>query len=648
MKAPNPQHTLVCATCGADSAISCSSDGGQTWNQISLIDTRISDITDIVSPAPATAFILTLNSQTLKQSLWRTTDNGITWDRIFCSSLAGVDNLKLVRAGPQTGDAPPAIIVSGQKSNSPAIWTSNDNGQNFTWHLAPCSTDTLAIVDGKSWFVSAFDGSKNLIYATHNGGNFYTAPVEAGSVTLTALAASPNYQNDRTLLAGNMVGQVYLSQDNGLSFNPVGQPLPLNAGVGKINLTFDSKFIENKIIYADTDAKAAAGARDRIFRFTIGQSTGWLSLCSSLPDNAIVKQLFCANDGTLYAVNTEPVVNADLKGGAVRTLNPTSSSPTLETILAGLDDTVFLSKMSGCGNQLWAIDEKNMRVMTFADNLTSPVTLISPDDKAAGVENSTLDLKWQAVNTATLYEWQVSDNTGFTGIPAGLTGTSDAASTRPAGLVPAAGYYWRVRVSKPLLSRWSDTRSFNTILGGTDIAPSLTVPAAGTKTPVRPLFQWSTIASADKYDLMVAKDASFGKPVIEKTGNNAISSNAWESDVILENDTTYYWRVKARNAASFGTWSAVSAFVTESPVLTTAPPENSQAFAAQQTATEMPPQQTQIVSTVIIQTQTANTPQAITVNLNIPPWIMYVGILLLAVVIIMLALLVVNATRHKR
>jgi hypothetical protein len=36
------------------------------------------------------------------------------------------------------------------------------------------------------------------------------------------------------------------------------------------------------------------------------------------------------------------------------------------------------------------------------------------------------------------------------------------------------------------------------------------------------------------------------------------------------------------------------------------------------------------------------------VNLNIPPWIMYVGILLLAVVIIMLALLVVNATRHKR
>ena len=288
--------------------------------------------------------------------------------------------------------------------------------------------------------------------------------------------------------------------------------------------------------------------------------------------------------------------------------------------------------------------------MTFIDSLTLPLTF-SPEDKAAGLQTTALNLKWQTNNAATMYEWQISDNTGFTGLPAGLTGTTDASSVRATGLNSAAAYYWRVRISKPMLSRWSDTRSFNTMLGGSNNTPSLAIPAAGAKTPVRPLFQWTTIDSADKYDLLVAKDANFDKPVIDKTGDNAISASAWEADISLHNDTTYYWKVKARNDISFGTWSAVSAFVTEAPVLTTFPPENSPVLEPRPAIIETPvtqtQTQTQIVSTVIIQPQSANTPQAINVNLNIPPLIIYGGILLLAAIVIMLALLVVNSARHK-
>jgi photosystem II stability/assembly factor-like uncharacterized protein len=646
---PQGQNRFYTATCGADSAFSCSNDSGRTWDQLSLIDTKISEIFDIITPAPSIVCILTLNSQTQKHSLWRTLDNGRSWDRIFCTGTAAADSFKLVRSGPQYGAAPPTIIVTGLKGNVPAIWTSNDYGQTFVWHPCPYNIDTMAIIDAGNWFISTSDSSKNLIYSTHNGGYLYSAPVEAGNITLNALIASPDYQNDKIILAGTNAGQVFLSQDNGLSFTMIGQQLPLTSALGKISLAFDNKFSENKIIYASTDAKSVVGSKERIFRFTVGQSSAWLSIYASLPDNSIIKQLICGNDGTLYAVNSMPVVNADLKGGVVRTLNPTTSSPAFETILPGLDDTVTLTKISSSANQLWAIDSKNTRVLTFIDSLAAPVVLISPDDKAAGLETTALNLKWQACSDATMYEWQISDNTGFTGIPASQTGTSDVSSARLTGLNPAAVYYWRVRVSKPFLSRWSDTWSFNTILGGTNVAPAIAVPAAGAKTPLRPLFQWSIIASADKYDLLVAGDTSFAHPVIDKTGDNAVSCNAWESDIILENDTTYYWKVKARNASNVGAWSPVSAFITEPRMVTPTTPENARAMTIQQTTKDPLPQQTQIVSTVILQQQpAASPPQAITINFNIPPWLMFSGLLLLTAVVIILALLVVTATRQKR
>jgi len=72
------------------------------------------------------------------------------------------------------------------------------------------------------------------------------------------------------------------------------------------------------------------------------------------------------------------------------------------------------------------------------------------------------------------------------------------------------------------------------MLGGTNVVPVLSVPAAGAKTTVKPIFQWNTINSADKYDLLVATDTAFDNIVIDKTGDNAVDSNAWESDILLK------------------------------------------------------------------------------------------------------------------
>ena len=125
-------HKAYAVTCGMGSAFSYSGDGGLNWNQISLIDTKISDIPDIATPSATTTFMLTFNSANLIHSLWRTTDSSSTWDRIFCGSYSDINSMDLVKTIPQYGTDSPVIFVAGQKNSNPVIWKSNDNGQNFT------------------------------------------------------------------------------------------------------------------------------------------------------------------------------------------------------------------------------------------------------------------------------------------------------------------------------------------------------------------------------------------------------------------------------------------------------------------------------------------------------------------------------------
>ena len=162
--------------------------------------------------------MLTFNNTNLKQSLWRTADGGATWDRVLCSSVSGFDSLNLIRPVPQYSAGSPVIIIAGQANGNPVIWISADNGQNITGRTAPCNIDTLAIVDSSTWFLSGYDGSKGQVYQTADGGNTYTLPTETGLQPLAAIALSPSYGQDKTILAGNIVGQVFISQDNGANF----------------------------------------------------------------------------------------------------------------------------------------------------------------------------------------------------------------------------------------------------------------------------------------------------------------------------------------------------------------------------------------------------------------------------------------------
>ncbi len=550
-----------------------------SYNQLSLIATEISNIVDLASSPNYsqhnTLFMLTLGSE---HSLWRSLNSGARWERVFTTTLANVDSVNLIELSPQYGNVSQVVFLAGISNSNPAIWKSTDNGQNFTCRSAPFPIDIWAVVNDNTLFAGSFDAINNrgLIYSTTDSGLTYSTPVVASDHPLNSIALSPNYQQDKTILIGSNDGWVYRSNDNGASF----EPLPADATspplTGNISVAFDLRFSSNSTAYAASDTLDSD-----TYRFIIGKSNEWQGIDSTLPAGGMLGQLRVSADGTLYAINSQLVDTATKEGGMERCLNPSYSlGPTFETVTLGLDDDASLAGLWLSGNKLWSVDTANTRLMTFTDSLAVPVILISPPDQAPGIDTRNVTLEWRSASGTTKYEWQLDYNTDFSGAP--FEDDTQANSVRlPKQLELATTYYWRVRVTEPLLSPWSAIGSFTTSLGSSVIAPDLRSPGAGAKSvELRPIFQWSALAGADSYELSVATDVAFVNPIIKRT----LPATAWQSDISLDYDTTYYWKVRASGSNSYSAWSAVSAFITEpSSELTPPSPSESSSPSAELT-----------------------------------------------------------------
>jgi photosystem II stability/assembly factor-like uncharacterized protein len=567
-------------TSGADSAFSYTTDGGITWNQTSLINTTLSDIVD---PAPSpnsqdnAMFMLTFGSG--EDSLWRNLNGGTTWERVLSSSLADIDTIDRVRLPPQYSSDNQIVFIAGTSNGNEAIWKSTDNGQTFGRRIVPFPIDAWAVVDNTTLFIGSFDAATNtgLVYRTTNSGSTYSEGAVAGSQSLNSIALSPDYGKDETIQVGNKDGWVFWSEDNGISFEALGEQLPeliADSDSNSITVAFDPKFSNNNTVYAASHCrKTLVGDSSAIYRFIIGKSDSWENIDS--PAGGMIGQLLTSPDSTLYAINSKA------NGGMERCLNPTYPlGPTFETVTKGLDDGATLIGLWLCDNQLWSIDSSHTSLMSYTDSLAQPVILTSPRDKAAGVgtiinytiKNATID--WETLEGAIEYKWQLNYDTDFSSDSVPFEGDTRASSAQLPALDPVTTYYWRVRATEPVLSRWSDKWSFTTSFGTEAYAPELDSPqAAAIGVPVKPIFQWSAIAGADGYELVVSTEADIHNPTILKTGTYALPTTAWQANIELNYNTTYYWKVRAVSSNTYSPWSAVSAFTTEPPPSLLSTPE---------------------------------------------------------------------------
>ncbi len=79
----------------------------------------------------------------------------------------------------------------------------------------------------------------------------------------------------------------------------------------------------------------------------------------------------------------------------------------------------------------------------------------------------------------------------------------------------------------------------------------------------RPFFRWSEVPEATEYELQVARSENFGFLFID-IRETLTESTFVSSEVELQPETTYYWRVRTGNSAGSSEWTSPSEFTTSS------------------------------------------------------------------------------------
>ncbi len=652
---------MYVVTGGDGSALSLSRDFGATWNQLSLIDTAIDSIIDL-APSPrycedGTIFMLTFGSGPYSGGLWRSTDGGDIWERTFSDSPGDAESMSRVALPPEYGDNCGTVFVAGSSRGNSAIWESTDSGQTYQRRFTrnpdgggALNTDTWAIADKTTIIVGSYDGAQGIVYKSINWGFHFTQAMPAGHQPLHSIALSPDYAQDGTILVGNSNGRVYIADNQSTSFELLIGDLASLPFSGAVTIAFDPSFGNNRTVYAADDNPDSG-----IYRFVIGESDAWESIDDSLPAWALLNKMSVAGDGAFYAVN------AAAGGGMERSLNPTSADPTFETITRGLSSSATLYGLWQAEHYLWSVDTTNNRLMTYDDTLTAPPTPVAPDDGASAlgslvdhtIRNIALD--WESLVGATGYEWECNYYDDFTSVSGVFGDSTSGTSVRLPALEPATTYHWRVRVSSPTLSPWSEKRSFTTIMDTEALTLKPEIPAIGaTGVPLKPVFQWTAVIGATAYELLIATNVNMDDPVISRTGEYAIAGNAWQSDISLDYATTYYWKVRAINASTSSAWSTTGIFTTEEappPEETPTPtPEGGVAEIILPTdnptpaQVESPPTPTLSVNSIAAP-DVSETPDAFS---SVPEWLLYLIGGLLGTVILALIVVLVTVIKFKR
>ncbi|MCE1189353.1 MAG: T9SS type A sorting domain-containing protein [Ignavibacteria bacterium] len=241
---------------------------------------------------------------------------------------------------------------------------------------------------------------------------------------------------------------------------------------------------------------------------------------------------------------------------------PSNVTGVLQDLITG---TVVNVAMSGVGNYTVTNPgnlNKLKATMTFtAGGGTAPdaPVLSTPANNATG-QTTSLALNWNASAGATSYRVQVSTASDFSTTivnDSTLTGTSKQVT----GLANNTKYYWRVNAKNSYgTSTWSSVWNFTTAAAQTvPDAPVLSTPANNATNQSTSLtLNWNASTGAATYRVQLSTASDFSTTLV----NDSTLTGTSKQISGLANNTKYYWRVNAKNAAGTSTWSSVWNFTT--------------------------------------------------------------------------------------
>ncbi|MFC1981118.1 hypothetical protein ACFLVN_02610 [Chloroflexota bacterium] len=347
----------------------------------------------------------------------------------------------------------------------------------------------------------------------------------------------------------------------------------------------DSNFASNRIIYAASDT-----AGKNVMKWTIGTSTRWTDiLMYTIPGGVYGLTTY---NGVLYALE----FNSDTDQSALwQCLSPAKANDTVmsgnsnyTTTATDADDAeVELSAgpraLKASLGKLWAVKtngtNKLYRFIYFLEKISvrTPAEFTIPPNAVTGKAHDVV-LSWERTSEATEYELEIALDENFNILVTTITipsseetvvkqvGPNQTGSAKVdfmAGVV----YYWRMRITQPLYSYYSDARRFS-IAPVQALVPTILTPKNGGSGVSRtPSFSWSPTGGATEYRFMLTDSANLTSSIADVRVKYA----GFAVDSELDYGKTYYWRVKA-TAPIEGEWSALAYFIVEEETVEAAPP----------------------------------------------------------------------------
>jgi len=551
-----------------ESAFSVSIDGGDTWMQISLIDTMLT-IQDIaVAPSPASLFMTTTSPMNI-ESVWRSAGEplGEYWGRVLVIDASS--NKVIVRLSPNYRDDYTLYVAEVDNPPNPndgLIWVTNDRGNSWRGRHAPSEVVDMVVADSKVVYVGLNDGT---VSKSTNGAKSWQIPVDTNLTQINMLYLAGN----ETLLVGGRKGDVAYSTDAGNTFTII----PKTVDSSPIQVVADANYMQNGIIYA--------GSGNVIYRWTISSSDNW-QVMRELTTNRQISGMVVV-DGVLYGA----WFDATNGSGTERCLEPTVPLMVLEwdTLKIGAEVAKFDATPTslrfltdGTGNYLWTIDTAASTLMIYLDCLAKKGPVISaPEiigcDPVTG-RNQEINLTWEQLCLAKKYDILVAKDSDFTLLVYENWGYEPFSVTSPALIIPAGNdnfecghtYYWKVRVShsavgdEQIRSPWSEDKSFQIKAGLPVTTPDYGIQALA---PVNgdtafsikgASFSWSGYSGATEYQFQLAEDAAISNILADAR----VSTTAYSYHTDLGYSKNYYWRVRATKPVE-SDWSSVFSLMTE-------------------------------------------------------------------------------------
>jgi len=581
-----------------ESAFSYSADNGFAWNQIGLINTKISQLSDAAAYEKAVdavtgsnaLYLASLNTESVANSfdsVWRSTSDplGSTWERILTWRTS--DQGAILRITP-TSESSQVIVFADRLTNT--ITYSSDAGQTWAEVLADMTVKDIALLDDNNMYVLD-DYSVRKVSgsgSTWTAGKKINTELNAPGHTL----CTPSKSNSIVFVGteGNSDTEVAWADFSALSpkFTALAD-LPVQ---GDVHVVADDRYDSNKNIYAGINMGTTINDGN-IYRWTVGTSTNWDELD---PINQSFYGLCMLND-ILYGAWDTDITPPLSSTGVDRTLDArvkVPPPPEWDELIDGLPDSLAYPKFtheptslhasSNSYNTLWAIDNqgydftlKHGCLWQYVDSVAKlgPWTTAPQPGGFIGADPATgrsqqIDFRWRPLKDIYGYDVLIAKDVNFTLLLSqalnltpvdNLTGAwvvtpadeeSPSAWISPGVLEVGRSYYWKVRGSRSVTgakihSPWSPTLFFSVKPGfrvtADYMGPTLLTPVDGIcsncKPPIR--FSWSPVKNATTYEFILARNAQLTDVIVqEKT-----QTTAFELKSNLQTSTAYFWQVKA-------------------------------------------------------------------------------------------------------